>query len=223
MILTILQLVSLIPTTLKQRSERALENLPIRGESNRDPAPGMPRSCDRNRGNAPEANCSALRGLLSSIENALGVREGFAGASCRAVGGDGKRDRDPGSRRSSPPVRSARGVVPAVQCCSVAAPTLRFQASQDNAANKSCPQTAVRAPGVWRAVRFRIERVGRAGKRSPETPKNGPATVLAKHRIRLVHSLDQPGPRTPAAARELRAAVGIVLMQTLRSFPGSRG
>ena len=45
----------------------------------------------------------------------------------------------------------------------------------------------------------------------------GPRAAGTDQGVRFVHFLDQPGPRTPAAARELLAAVGIVLGHPLRS------
>ena len=49
----------------------------------------------------------------------------------------------------------------------------------------------------------------------------GAGAAGADPRVRFVHFLDQPGPRAPAAARELGAAVGIVLAQRLYSGCGS--
>ena len=57
----------------------------VRGESNWDPSPGVPRSRRNTRRNAPEANCAALREVLSRSEDALGVGQGRAGASLSAA------------------------------------------------------------------------------------------------------------------------------------------
>jgi hypothetical protein len=51
--------------------------------------------------------------------------------------------------------------------------------------NRILQQTAVRAPGAWLVVGFRVERVAAKSGASPGAPKNGPATVLAKHRANL--------------------------------------
>jgi len=57
---------------------------------------------------------ATFRVLFVLIEDALGLGQGRAGASFGAAAREGKGDRDPGSRRSSPPVRETRGVVPLV-------------------------------------------------------------------------------------------------------------
>ena len=99
------------------------------GESNRNPAPGVPRSCDRTWRNAPEANCAALRELPSPSEDALGIGQGRAGASLRAASRYGSGDRDPGSRRASPSPREARSVNPVSRWCDLTTPVPQSRCS----------------------------------------------------------------------------------------------
>jgi hypothetical protein len=113
MILTILRLLSLIPSALRLRSDLALENLalttqslavPVRGERNRDPAPGVPRSRHRARRSSLEAHCPPLLEPLSWGQDASGFGQRCPGAPFRASGGAGPGDRVPRSRWSSPPL-----------------------------------------------------------------------------------------------------------------------
>jgi len=163
MILTILQLVSLIPIAFRTRSDLALENLVLR------PATRPPEST------SPTTETSEVRSaLLGSPLPVLGTlerdtyyhraRTHFAldkdAPEPRSVQPPhrGSGDRDPGSRQSSPSLREARGVVPVARAAlsqfpsrRVAAPTPR-RFSKGRRSPHTFP-TATQEGGNRRAVK----------------------------------------------------------------------